>query len=232
MAKPKLKRPVVIALLVGLAGLCLGGLLLSRLLGLPPEHWYTVDPADPIVQASAQAVERRLPSEMSRVRDPDAAWVLRLKADHVNHWLAVRLPLWAANQGIDVPSWLRHPMVAVDDERVHVSAAVSDPDDAYDGVVLTLGFRPLAPDDRGVLGLGLADVYINRVRVPPGRAFDFISGHPDVSADQIARWEQAVEAIALRWTLPDGRVVEVVELDLADGEAAMRCRTVSAGQPN
>lgn len=210
---------------VVLSAVVVFGVYKLRQFSRQPTYWQTTE-ATPQAAAQAEEFERRVPAEISRARGEGELWALDIKAAHVNQWLATRLPLWAANQGVELPSRLHRPMVAVEPGRLIVAWQV---DEAADAQVVSAAFELTAPDGDGVVGLSLADVYVGRFRVSPDTAAAYIAGLDDTSAQQVAHWRALLEHLPLRLTLPDGRVVTATDVELRNDEVKLWCRTSRPG---
>lgn len=81
------------------------GVALWLAAGAAPD-WYAPPMNDPALEAMAEATERRVLGELSDAHPSGQDWTLTLTQDEASAWLNVRLPMWAANQGIELPDGL------------------------------------------------------------------------------------------------------------------------------
>jgi hypothetical protein len=221
----KSKRIVFWTILGGamlLAGAGTGGWWLVR---AAPRYWTTVNAGDPEIRQRAAAVESFVSTQTTHVRPDMERWSIELTQDQVNAWLATRLPMWLANQGVEqsviefVPSVLVH----VGDEKVEFAAELK-----LNGKTQIVQFVYRAADGEGPepVRLTLEGVYAGRLPLPVDWTIEQIkqrlSARGREAADQL---RSLLESIDLVLKLDDGRMVKVVDMALRDGKAILTCQT-------
>ena len=199
-----------------------------------PDYWRVMDAEDSAVRQGGERFERRVASQLSRVRRADATWELRVDQRRVNQWLAARLPLWLANRGVDEQDrrMLRHPMVAIRDGYIEAAVKADLPE--LDSVI-RLRYEPEKPEGGGPVRLVLRSIHAGRLPLP----MDYVIQRVVEQAGSDAEARRAVEealrrlrSIELTRSLEDGRRVSVVGVKLEDGEAILTCRTERAAVPS
>lgn len=210
-----MRRTGVFLLLAGGALLLLAaaGFVLAS---LPPRSWR--DPlqivADPTSADQARNLEQGLAAAISRIREPGARWAIRIHANDVNAWLAVRLPQWRSHD----PSFA-WPLEGV--------AAEVRCDAGCMTLLLQTGGRIFSCDvvpsvQHGAVQLQPAGGAIGRLPVPSGGAiaWRFLEGETAVH-----RRLPALHRLA------DGRSVEICAVDVVDGAVEIECITRPAASP-
>jgi len=188
-------------LLVAGAGLLLlaGGAVLAS---LSPRGWR--DPlqiaADPTSLDRARTLEQNLASAISRIREPNARWAIRIHAADVNAWLAARLPQWRAHD----PSFA-WPLEGVG-AQVRFDAGCMNILLATDGRIYGCEVVPSIEGD--AVRLQPASGTIGRLPVPFGGAvaWRFLEGEA-----------AATNQFPTVHRLQDGRMIEVCAVDVVDG---------------
>lgn len=210
---------VLLALLLAAAGWA------SRLWHATPDYWHVVEATGEPVEREAEQFERWMVERMHRVRPDARPWQLQLDAEQINRWLATRLPPWAANQGLEPPEWLAHPMVAINGGRLIAAAEVDAPEFQH---IVSIAYVPRVGEG-GVVELAVDRVYIGRLPLPYDAAMDRAAANIEADdAEQRQRFEelrQALHTIDLTIDLDDGRRVDVIGLEAAGGRLTLRCRT-------
>jgi hypothetical protein len=190
-----------------------------------PAYWGVVDAANDDVVQQAERFEQWSSSQLTQERDGDGDWRVQIDPKQVNQWLAARLPTWATNQGVELPEWLKHPMVAIEGQQVIAAAQVHN--DQWDKIV-SLVYRPMAGDD-GVVSLELVGLRGGRMNLPLEVTLAQVLAR---SSDQHrTKIEQGIRRVRLSIKLGDGRVVEVRSMKIENGAAVLSCRTVRANNP-
>ena len=152
---------------------------------------------------------------------------MELTEDQANAWLAARLPMWLANQGVDqqVLDAIPQVMAQVTEGRVELAAELR-----LNGTtqIIRLAYRPRPPTGTpGVEGepihLDLDGVYAGRLPVPMDALIAQLRQHiGERDADETAA---AVRSIELDIPVDDGRRMTVIDVQLTDGRAVLTCRT-------
>ncbi|MBM4101075.1 MAG: hypothetical protein FJ256_02285 [Phycisphaerae bacterium] len=207
-----MRRAGVFLLVAGAALLLFAaaGLILAS---LPPRGWQ--DPlqiaADPTSADRARSLEQNLAAAVSRIREPNARWAVRIHAHDVNAWLAVRLPQWRSHD----PSFA-WPLEGV--------AAEVRCDPGCMTLLLETGGRIFSCDvvpsvEGGAVRLQPARGAIGRLPVPSGGAiaWRFLDGET-----------AAQKQLPTLHPLHDGRTVEICAVDVVDGAIEIECITRSA----
>ena len=185
------------------------GLLISD-----PSYWLPPDPANEIVIQLAEAVESRVTTQTTMVRTEAEEWELELTDGEVNAWLATRLPLWMENQGIDPEPLDSIPrgVVHFEPRGIHVAAEFNA------SRIVAVRYFPVSDAVTGGLSLRLTAIQVGRMPVP-------LTLKDHLVAEKLKGLFRSVERIEPVLTLDDGRVVEVVRVELLDGRARFHCRT-------
>lgn len=89
---------------------------LAAILGLAARapSWYRPSATTPERALLAEAVEQHVLSEISAARAFDTPWTLTVTSEAATAWLNDRLPAWAANQDIAIPSEASLPVARFD----------------------------------------------------------------------------------------------------------------------
>jgi len=207
-----IRRAGVFLLVAGAALLLFAavGLILAS---LPPRGWQ--DPlqiaANPTSADRAQSLEQNLAAAVTRIREPNARWAIRIHAQDVNAWLAVRLPQWRSHD----PSFA-WPLEGVAAELRCESGCLT--------LLLETGGRIFSCDVRLTVGEGAVRLQpaggaIGRLPIPSGGAvaWRFLEGEA-VAQKQLPTLHR----------LQDGRTVEICAVDVVDGAIEIECITRSA----
>ncbi len=213
----------------GLVLLVLGlgvGLAAWLVLGAPP-GWVPPDPQNPQTLQLAQRVENFVTTQTTRVRGHEQPWSIELSQEQANAWLAARLPMWLANQSVD-EKFIRAAtpaMVHLGDGQVEWALRT---DWAGRPLVLRARFEPVQAAESSPAGLKLTAIYAGRMPIPR----DLLAGQLRryVNPGDADRFLRAMDNLALRLTLADGRSVQVQSLTLKPGAVVLTCRTLGPGQ--
>ncbi len=210
-----------------------GGLLFWQLSWVAPLQYRPPAADDAQAIALAEKVEYRLIEEAQKVRKPNDTWTLRVRDEQVNAWLATRLAEWVAHeQGIRLPSSVRRPQVAFDDDGVRLFLEVVLPDSDRPRVLTADIVQRV--DEQG-LWLTVEGVSFGMIpmRGKPveriGRLIEQIA--PDGSIDRPSM-ERAMDLLSGRLpvasdiTLADGRHVRILDLDHGNGFVDITSRTI------
>lgn len=217
---------MVILLILGL-----GAVVLWDRAGKAPT-WY--DPPDPqraeVVQA-ADDVEYNLLAAAQEIRTADEVWAIRVREDHINAWLAARLPEWLAHDGRGGwPASLGTPQVSLEAAGIRLGIPVDEA-----GAERVMSVR-LVPDLRdGTLRFTMDRAWVGQVGLPgaPVSAFlELLREHAGSSFDDpdtraiidLLTEERSTDPEV---TLADGRRVRLENLRLGDGTLDLSCRTVA-----
>src|ERR1041385_5952442 len=89
-----------------------------------PAYWQQIDRDDPRVVQRGAAVENFISTQATSARPDMERWSIELTQEQVNAWLATRLPMWLANQGVDerVIEFFPNLLVHVADKKVEFAA--------------------------------------------------------------------------------------------------------------
>ena len=185
-------------------------LVLTVVFGLAasPPSWFQPPATDDQDAAErARGFERNFAAELSRIRD-DQPWALRIHERDLNAWLWLRLPAWAAHaKGPDDLAAQPRFQLQMTPGRVRFWA---DP--------WILGLQPRVENANVELAV-VRGSGVGRVPVP---AFVARAGLGALNLD-------ILDSEVLLDTLGDGRRIEVLEIQLDEGEMVLILRTVHAG---
>lgn len=178
-------------------------------LAASPPSWFQ-PPAthDQDAAERAREFERNFAAELSRIRD-DKPWALRIHERDLNAWLWLRLPAWAAHaHGLDDMAAQPRFQVQMTPGRVRFWA---DP--------WILGLQPRVENSNVELAV-VRGSGVGRVPVP---AFVARAGLGVLDLD-------ILDSEVLLDTLGDGRRIEVLEIQLGEGQMVLILRTVHPGR--
>ncbi len=187
-------------------------------LGQRPAYYEPVVVDDPAVRAQAERVEQVVSSEATRVRPAaDPMWQVTLTQDQINHWLAVRMPQWLANQQIDTSflAAVRNPMVGLVDGRIELAAETRAP--GMGDVVVRLVYEPQFDEAAQVVRLRLAGIRTGSLPLPTDAVLDKLVTD--------ARVRQQIESLALNIPLGDGRTVTIAGMQFQGDAVTLVGRT-------
>jgi hypothetical protein len=169
----------------------------------------------------ARAFEKNFAAEFTRIRDDEEPWGVRVREDDLNAWLWFRFPAWVAHaRGEKALGSTPFLQVTFEKERMRFST---------DSVVLALAptvrdgravVEPTAGNSAGRLPLPVLAVQWGLRSIELGELGQVVAGSEPTGAG-------SGDPIPLprSVTLPDGRVVDLLEIQLEDGEAILVFRT-------
>ena len=168
---------------------------------------------------------RNLAAELTRVREDEAPWGVRIREDSLNDWLWFRLPDWIAHlEGEEAPGTKSMLQARITPESIRLST---------DRLVVSL--RPRVEDGTLVL-VPASGTRIGRLPVPTALFRGFVDSIDlDALLERLPASEgpapEAAGAVRLGATFPlgDGRAVELLEVQLQSSEAVLVFRTVRDG---
>ena len=173
----------------------------------PPSWFQPPATHDQDAAERARGFERNFAAELSRIRD-DEPWALRIHERDLNAWLWLRLPAWAAHaHGPEDLAAQPRFQVQMTPGRVRFWA---DP--------WILGLQPRVVNTNVELAV-VRGSGVGRLPVP---AFIAQAGLGSLDLD-------ILDSEVLLGTLGDGRRIEVLEIQLDEGEMVLILRTVHAG---
>jgi len=230
-------RPVVrivgVVACVAIAGVAILFVLATR----PPSWWVPPAVGDPAVRALGERVEQRLVEEATRIREGDGDWAIRLTEQQANAWLAGRLPQWIAHA--DGAAAGRAPTAQVHFETDRLVVAIAPPiAPSFTPVggqfVATSAFALTVKD--GMLSIADLGGSVGALRVPflsatKGKVLELLAEAIASSAasqtDHVALLLRAFagEPIAASFDLGDGRTLELLDLEIVNGEIRIAART-------
>ena len=187
--------------------LAVGGAILAS---LSPRGWK--DPlqiaADPTSLDRARNLEQNLASAITRIREPNARWTIRIHAVDVNAWLVARLPQWREHD----PSFA-WPLEGVS-AQLRFDAGSITILLATDGRIYSCEVVPRI--EGNAVRLKPTSGAIGRLPVPfvSAVAWRFLEGEA-VATNQVPTVHR----------LQDGRLIEVCAVDVVDGAVEIECMT-------
>jgi hypothetical protein len=212
------------------------GVVLFRQAQVAPTWYAPPDVTDEEVQVFAETVEYKVMEAFHEVREPEKAWDLILPEEHLNAWLAARLPEWIAHEHqLKWPEDLGAPQVRMGRRGIDLAVEVSMGDGAR---VVTARVVPAIRE--GAIALDVDRVGLGRVTLPGEPATsvaELIERYaPDTLESDGAQWmlsflrgEQRIDTIM---DLADGRTVELLEMELGKQKLRLRSRTLSGTTPD
>lgn len=205
---PRAWRRAFLVMLVAVAALAAATAAARR----PPGWWSEPAPwpTEDAALETARGLEQGIASETTRVRARGAEdWSVRVRAADLNAWLAARLPQWLEHdRSLPWPEGVNRVRVAIDADGLALAAD-------WNGFVVTTRWA-VEPGSAGAPAtLRAAGSSVGSLPVP------FAAGVGAWFVPELGR------PLALRARLGDGRSVSVADVEFADGEAIVDCRTDS-----
>ncbi|MEM7227691.1 MAG: hypothetical protein AAF432_02645 [Planctomycetota bacterium] len=200
--------------------------------GQPPKWYNPPSPSDPVVQAQAEDVEMAVAQMITKVREPEERWGMRLTEDHVNTWLATRLHDWVDNQvDLDWPAKLQMVQMQLQPDEITVAVAFGETLD--DAQVVAFAVTPDARD--GEMFTTLVSASIGRIEFSGGSLDAMIKRLEKLNTSwdimQILPFAQGERAIPIALDLSDDRRVTIEEVRCKEGVMDLICRTSFPGAP-
>ncbi|MFO0875431.1 MAG: hypothetical protein U0575_15880 [Phycisphaerales bacterium] len=218
------RRRILIVLGAALAVVAVAGYVLAR---RTPSWWNPPHATDQRAARTAETFEQRLAEEVSRVRADDAPWAVRIGEEQLNAWFALRLPRWLEHAGAPADALVQAHL-----RDGAIEFAVRPTPGAPIGVVAV---RPRLGD--GALAATIDHVGIGAIGLP-GRSADVVAAVIDSLAalpddDEMSRAALSIlrgDPVSARFTLGDGRRVELTDLELEPGAIVAQLRTIPASR--
>lgn len=197
------------------------GLASFVLLRRTPEWFAPPSRDDPVATALGERLESGVIEQFTRVRPPEAeSWAIACSDAAANAWLATRLPRWLEHFGTTEPGGVQLRFVPG-----AIEVGVSRP-----GTPFASG--RLAPTiDEGSLRLEVIGGGVASLRLPGSAAamiaerLSAVEGGDDAEWSAVARALLAGDSVPARFDLGDGRIVDVVDVEIVRGEIRARLRT-------
>ncbi len=181
---------------------------------------------DPVVVDRANLFEQSFASEVTLVRENPVPWAVRLREEDVNAWLWVRLPAWVAHfegsNAFGADSMLQVRFLS---DRVLLCTDR-----------ITLVFTPRI-DDQGLRLSAASGAALGRLPLP-ATLLDAVAGSIDLESllgsmagdrdGSLIDRQGGAWRLPNRITLVDGRVVELLEVRLEEGEVVLVLQTLPA----
>ena len=200
-----------------------------------PEWYAPPDPDDAQVAEYAERVEYRLVEEYQKIRQEEEPWTMRLDDGQLNAWLAARLPEWTAHEkDFHWPAGFGVPQVHVEEDGINLAIEIEA---AGQSGVLVTRLAPRIVD--GQIRLEVSRVGMGRVTLPgePARALadllEELAPGQDLGgggARNLLGVLSGNHAVEARMGLADGRLVELLHVQLGDGTIELTNRTLPAGR--
>lgn len=194
-----------------------------------PAYWSPTAP-DAGMARRADALERRITSDITLVRESDPTWTLELTAAQMNEWLAARLPRWLANQGAG--GEIGQAMVVLREGELELAIEAMSGDTPW---LIRLVCDPLPPPEdesnaNAPARLRIREVYVGKLPV----SFDTIASMAGGSLDEDGRaaLDDLAKGLPMVGDLGDGRIVSVLDMRIDPQRAVLKCRTEFVGRGN
>ncbi len=221
-----------------------GGLLIAatilaaffafRWLLTTPPRWWSAAGALPIDAAErAEALERGGSRAISEPRDDAAPWTIAISDSDANAWLVHRLNKWSENRDADISlptstdgSALPPPRIRIEDARLRLGIDAG-------GRVIGLAFTPRL--DHRALYLTDPRIILGRIEFPAWITPSLGGALTQRLLESAAAEERsAIEAVLqglapvldpARFTLDDGRSIDLLSIRCEPGRILVTCRT-------
>ncbi len=195
-----------------------------------PVYWSQVDLTDPEVHQRVRLLEEKLAEALSQPRPSQEEWILELEQDELRDWMAIRMPEWLQEHGVQqsLPPWLDQPMVVFKDNTLVVAGRVTH--EKFAGVV-SMEFEPV-PGPDGRVELQMAGASAGRLPLPQDLLDKLVKRTGSVEAAReyaVGQAREELKSVALPVIeLSDGRKVQVTDIKLSSGRVQLVCRTLAA----
>ncbi|MBL9147724.1 MAG: hypothetical protein JNM94_03435 [Phycisphaerae bacterium] len=221
-ARIRALRRRAVAVTVGVA---IAAGVMGYVLSRPPAWWNPPSRVDPVAVVAGEKLENACVTEVHRVRPRGESWAVRVRDDDVNAWIATRLPKWLEHSGtVDAPQ----AMVRFRPDRIEIGARV-------EGVPSVSVLRCSPRMENGRLRLDglrtrLGDLPLPFVHGILTRELAAALESPD-APDELRALAAllAGEAAAPRFSLGDGRIVELRNIEVDEGELRLEFVTELEG---
>jgi hypothetical protein len=201
-----------------------------HLLEADPEYWCEIVREDPVVEKKVELMEAKLDHELYQRRPETETWELNLHQDQLREWMAVRMPQWLQEHGVQesFPEWLEQPMVQFQEEKLVVAGEVF-----IKGVrrIVSAELMPVTGRN-GDVELRLVGTRGGRLPIPQDLLDKLVEQAGSVKAAEqyvVSKAKDELKKVPLpTLTLRDGRQVEILDIKLRPTRATFICRTLSA----
>lgn len=183
---------------------------------IPPRWWSPIVPDDPAVRARAADLEQDVTAAVHKVRVDPEPWGFLVSDEQANEWLATRLPAWIEHdERLEWPSGIKVVQVRFVKDEIEVAASSGEGPvwRARFNATLVANVCRLRPVAAGVGRLPFPGIWVRGlVKLIPEGTFG-VDGSIDLPAE---------------FELVDGRVVRLLDFELADGDLGVLFKTLSA----
>ncbi|UCF33557.1 MAG: hypothetical protein JSV78_14615 [Phycisphaerales bacterium] len=222
-------RLVLILVLLVAVSVPTAALFGLHLLEADPEYWCEIDREDPVVAKKVELMEAKLDHELYQQRPETETWELGLHQDQLREWMAVRMPQWLQEHGVQesFPEWLEQPMAQFQEGKLVVAGEVT-----VKGVrrIVSAELMPVTGPD-GNVELRLIGTRGGRLPIPQDLFDKLVEETGSVKAAEeyvVSKAREELKNVRLpTLTLRDGRRVEIVDIKLRPTLATLICRTLS-----
>lgn len=205
-----------------------------RLTWAAPAWYRPHDASNTDAAVLAEAVENRLVEEAHKVRPDSSPWTLRVRSDHVNSWLSVRLPRWLIHeQDLTWPEQLGTPQVRLTGSGVELALMLSPDQSPRVFVVRVL---PTIVDDR--LFLTFDRFSLGRIAMVGYTLDDLIERATEYGAEELLAQPEVTwlldvlagrESLQPLATLADDRRVRLLDVQMGDDYVDLKMQTLPPG---
>ena len=195
-----------------------------------PVWWQPPDPTSQAVADLGHGTEQFVLEQIHKPREVDDRWRIRLLNDQMNAWLAVNLPAWFSHEtGDDWPEEVSFPTVSAEESGFNLGFRVPE---KFGDRVIGLQVLPSIVEEDGRLKLELTKASLGRAPLPaPRMILDLIRERfkdeiDDQALDVIAGIVFGDETLDPQLELTDGRLVELINIELEEDALVLTCRTL------
>lgn len=192
-----------------------------------PAWWSRARVAGAQAALVAEEVERGVSNALHRGRPLGEPWMVAIEQNDANAWIADRLPMWLANQGVRRPEQFPEVRVAFDEGRIRIGFKRRDSER-----MATVSLRPRIDERDGTLWTPATGLSVGRLRLPSSllreRGLEQVpEPYRDTEGAKTAAATLSGEIAApSEVRLADGRLVRVTGVQVEEGRLVLTCVTV------
>lgn len=199
-----------------------------------PAYWQTYQADDPVLIQQGESIEKRLPSELSKVRPLGEPWKIEISQEEVNGWIATRLPKWLANRRdmmrqhnlpSRLPEEIQQIMVAIEPAFLALAADIEAEDVNQ---VISMEFKSF-DGPNGLARIEMTAMRGGRLWLPEGLVEKVVQqfGSTEQAEEKLLqKFREKLRQTDLAYPADEHRVVEVMKVEMNQGTLTATCRTV------